>query len=98
MYVIVWEYIVQPENKEQFEFEYGSKGSWASLFGQWEDYRGSVLLKSKGEEYAYLLIDHWTDAETYEAFKRRDDKYTLLSKQLEHLSEKEEKIGSYTTV
>lgn len=69
MYAVVWKYRIEPTYRKEFEHEYGSTGSWYSLFRASVHYKGSALHKSDNEPNVYLLIDRWLDKTSYEAFK-----------------------------
>jgi hypothetical protein len=46
MYVILWEFVVQPEKVHAFVAAYKSDGAWAQLFAQSDGYLGTALLSS----------------------------------------------------
>lgn len=96
MYSVVWKYQVLKENQEDFEFEYGEVGSWNDLFRNSEDFTGSSLYKSSEIDLTYLLIDNWTDKQSYENFKEKNkSQYERLSLEFERLYKSEEKIGGF---
>ena len=99
MYSIVWKYKVNEENQTEFESEYGYLGTWSKLFMSSDNYKGSFLHKSPDMNLTYLLIDTWTDEQSYEDFKSVNGSiYESLSSGFEKLYEKEEKIGAFNTV
>ncbi|MEZ4811174.1 MAG: hypothetical protein R2819_12510 [Allomuricauda sp.] len=99
VYSVVWSYKIKPENKEKFEIEYGSSGTWSKLFYESENYRGSFLLKSEDESDTYLLVDTWIDKESYENFKKiNQETYNNISSGFEYLYLTEKKIGSFNSV
>lgn len=99
MYCIVWTYKVSEGNKTEFESEYGNHGTWSKLFMNSANYKGSFLHKSLDMAQTYLLIDTWTDEQSYEDFKRANaNAYESLSSRFEGLYETEEKTGTFNTI
>lgn len=98
-YLIVWKYKIKPEYQGKFEFEYGSSGTWNSIFSKSKNYIGSFLHKSETDSDSYLLIDFWTNKEFYENFKESYNlDYHKLSTKFAYLYESEEKIGTFYTI
>lgn len=98
-YSVIWKYKIKPESREKFEFEYGPHGTWFKLFSKSVNYAGSYLHKSEEEKDTYVLIDTWTDKESYENFKKVNaEAYQALSAQFESLYEHEERIGSFNSI
>ena len=99
VYSVVWSYKIKPENKEKFELEYGSNGTWDKLFNESKNYRGSFLLKSENEADTYLLVDTWINKQSYENFKKvNQETYDKISSGFEYLYITEKKIGSFNPV
>lgn len=60
---------------------------------------GSFLNRKEEEDNVYILVDTWTDKESYENFKEKNrETYDRLSAQFENLYEQEEKIGSFDLI
>jgi hypothetical protein len=98
-YSIVWKYIIKPESRDRFEYEYGRSGSWYRLFSESKDYSGSFLHQSEEEKDTYLLVDIWTDQQSYEDFKTiHAHRYNQLSSQFETLYQSEERIGAFSRI
>ncbi len=99
MYSIVWKYKINEESQAEFESEYGKGGTWSKLFMNSDNYSGSFLHKSSDISRTYLLIDTWTDEQSYENFKNANSSvYESLSFEFEKLYETEEKIGAFNTI
>lgn len=99
VYSVIWKYKIRPENKEKFEIEYGSNGTWSRLFNQSENYRVSFLLKNEDDADTYLLVDTWINKQSYEDFiKTNQETYDNISSRFEYLYLSEEKIGSFNSV
>jgi len=97
-YSVIWKYKIKPEGKVRFEHEYGPKGTWFKLFSGSSSYTGSFLNRNE-EDNTYILIDTWTDKNSYEDFKEKNrEVYDRLSVQFENLYEREEKVGSFDLI
>ena len=97
MYTVIWKYKIQAANRKKFEEEYGSNGTWAKFFSDSEKYKGSFLHKSQDETDSYILIDTWTDKNSYEVFiKMNSGIYARLSSDFKTIHEKEERVGSFS--
>lgn len=98
-YSIIWKYRIKPESREVFEHEYGPRGSWYQLFSESKNYTGSFLHRSDERALTYILIDTWTDQQSYEDFKKSHaETYHQLSARFESLYESEERIGAFNRV
>ena len=98
-YSIGWKYKIKPESRDRFEYEYGGSGSWSRLFMESKDYKGSFLHKSEEGKDTYMLVDIWTDRQSYEDFKTIHAlRYNQLSSQFESLYQSEERIGAFSRI
>lgn len=98
-YSIFWEYKIEPENKQKFEYEYGLNGSWNLLFQTSKSYKGSYLYQSEDNPYIYLLIDTWVNKTAYEGFiKKNKNTYERLSIKFEYLYKTEKRIGAFNNL
>lgn len=98
MYVIVWEFVVRPEKVTEFVAAYKSDGAWAKLFAQADGYVGTELLRSTDSDQAatFVTIDRWKTADNFTRFQERfASEYRLLDTQLEGLTSRERKLGSF---
>ena len=99
MHLVVWKYKVNENNQTEFELEYGNLGSWSKLFKSSDNYINSSLYKSSDKNETYLLIDTWTDEQSYENFKNTNESfYECLSSRFENIYETEVKIGIFNTI
>ncbi len=72
MYVIIYQYDVDPANRERFEQEYGPAGGWASLFSRADGYLGSRLYRDVHEAAPrYLVLDRWDSHAAFREFMRQ---------------------------
>ncbi len=97
MYVIVWEFVVRPEKIEAFADAYNSDGAWGKLFAQADGYIGTELLRSTGSGAAtFVTIDRWKTAGDFTRFQEHfGNEYRLLDTQLEGLTLRERKLGTF---
>lgn len=98
MYVIVWEFVVQPEKSDAFVAAYKSDGAWAQLFARADGYIGTELLLTteRDQGMTYVTIDRWQHAEDFTRFQEQfGDEYKALDTELEGLTESERKLGTF---
>ena len=96
MIQIVWEFIVHPEHLEAFEAHYNPEGTWAKLFQQSPDFKGTVLLRDIKQTNRFVTIDTWTSRESFEAFKTQErEAYTQLDAQCEAWTLSEKFLGLF---
>lgn len=98
MYVIVWEFLVQPAKVGEFVAAYKFDGAWAKLFAKADGYIGTELLRSteNGQGTTFVTIDRWKTAEDFTRFQQRfGAEYRLLDTQLEGLTLSERKLGTF---
>ena len=99
MYIIIWEYHVQPGRQTEFERAYSSTGTWAELFKRDTAYLGTELLRSEERPEIYITIDKWDSQAAYERFLqtwRRE--YDALNEQCNTLANHEHRIGSFRQI
>jgi heme-degrading monooxygenase HmoA len=93
---IVWEFRVRAGMEREFERRYSSSGDWARLFAKADGYQGSTLRRDAEDRRRYLVIDVWSDAASFAAFKQEHaDAYAALDKECEALTESEARIGTF---
>ena len=96
MYIIIWEYQVAPEKKNEFEKNYKADGVWAQLFKRENGYLGTELIHSTEHPAQYLTIDRWDTKENYEAFLSQwNDEYKKLDLMCDGLTEHESCLGRF---
>jgi len=66
MYIIIWQYTVNPSQRESFLKHYHAEGIWAHFFQASADYFGTELLEY--EENEFITLDKWMDKDCYEQF------------------------------
>ena len=96
MYVIIWEFIVQPERVTDFVAAYKSDGVWARLFAQADGYLETELFCASADATCFLTIDRWKSADDFTRFQERfSAEYRRLDTQLEGLTVSERKLGTF---
>jgi heme-degrading monooxygenase HmoA len=97
MFVVVWQFEIAEEKVAAFEAAYGSEGTWAKLFSNSPDYKGTELLRDAYVPGAYLTIDRWASEEAFRAFRKNHDAdYETLDRACDDLTSRETRIGAYT--
>jgi hypothetical protein len=99
MIEIVWEFEVAEENWAEFERHYGPNGTWAVLFRHSAEYGGTTLLRELGNVGVFVTVDRWKSREGFEEFQRRyGEQYRRTDEELERLTMKERRLGTYVEV
>lgn len=95
-YVVIWEFLIDPNAQAEFERIYGDTGDWAALFQQSENYRGTKLIRDLNRRERYLTLDHWTSKDEYEKFKGiHKSAYEEIDRRCESLTRHESLIGEF---
>jgi len=98
MYIIIWEYHIEPESRAEFVKTYSPHGDWAELFKKGGGYAGTELLQDESNPQRYLTIDRWESMEEYETFLSQwEEEYKALDAQCEGLTESESLLGKWET-
>ena len=96
MFIMVWEFIVRAEHRDEFESVYGSDGEWARLFAESEGYRQTQLLRDLSDPLRYVTLDIWASREAHDSFRQAHAKeYKALDIRCERLTEQENKLGEF---
>ena len=96
MYVVLWSFLVAPDNRTAFEQAYGPHGTWVNLFRKGNGYRGTELLF---DGTRYMTIDRWDTEAAYRQFRSDfDAEYQKLDRGFEGLTQEERSLGSFTTL
>lgn len=98
MFVLVWEFEVEPGREPEFERAYGPAGDWVHFFSTGAGYVGTDLLRGS-EPGRYLTIDRWNTPEAYAAFRSaRLADYEALDGSFTPLTVNERSLGSFEVV
>lgn len=97
MHIIIWEYVVKPEMRSEFQRFYLSDGTWTELFKKNAGYLGTELLHDTINPYRFITIDRWASEEAYRSFhKSYRNEYQDLDKECESLTESESLVGNFS--
>ena len=95
MFVVIWEYEVQPGAESAFERLYGREGGWVALFREFPGYLGTELLRDT-QPGRYLSLDRWQSEAHYDAFQEAaKPRYAELDAEGDALTVAERRIGRY---
>ena len=96
MYTILWEFLVPPHRRADFEQAYAADGPWAELFGRADGFAGCQLLTCTEQDGRYLTVDRWRSGGDHAAFQREfGTEYAALDARLEGLADVENRIGAF---
>lgn len=95
-YVIVWEFVVRQDSREDFEEKYGPEGSWARFFQGSKSYIRTELVKDVADRLRYLTLDYWQTEEEFSRFREENlAEYERLDKEFAGLTESETRLGAF---
>ena len=96
MYTILWEFLVPPPRRAEFERAYAADGLWAQLFARAEGFVGVELLRCTEQDGRYLTVDRWRSQADLRAFQRdHGTEYATLDRRLEGIAAIENRIGAF---
>jgi len=96
MYVILWEFVVDPARIPDFVSAYKADGDWAKLFSLEPGFQSTELLASTTHPGTFITIDRWNAIDDYESFQQHlGQQYKALDAQLAGLTLRETKLGTY---
>ncbi len=99
MLVIVWEYVVRPEQLAEFESLYRPHGPWVELFQHSPGFVSTTLMRDVHDPLRFMITDRWQDEASYETFKREfAGPYQELSERGERTHRAEHLIGRFDFV
>jgi hypothetical protein len=97
-YLVIWEFDVAVERRDEFESAYGPRGPWRDLFAPADGYLGTELVRAPSGS-RYLTLDRWDQRVSYDTFmSSRADDYRVLDVRLEGIAQTERRIGDFDTV
>ena len=65
VFVIVWEFTVNPASVADFERAYQPEGDWARLFRRCEGYVATELLRDAEQPNRFVTLDYWRLPDQY---------------------------------
>jgi heme-degrading monooxygenase HmoA len=95
-YAYLWEFLVEPGRRAQFEQRYGPRGAWVRLFRQAPGYLGTWLLRDAADPRRFITVDRWESAAAYQSFRSALARpYAELDAHCAGLTVKETWLGSF---
>lgn len=95
-YTYLWEFLVEPEQIEEFERHYGPDGTWAALLRQSPGYIETLLLRDLENSLRFITIDRWESADAYQSFRSSVScQYAELDERCQYLTTRETSLGHY---
>jgi heme-degrading monooxygenase HmoA len=96
IHTTIWEFLVEPDQVNEFQRHYGPQGSWAELFARGEGYLQTLLLQDATDPRRFVTIDRWASAADYRAFRSRfAQQYSELDIRCERLTVHETPVGNF---
>src|SRR5262249_7379453 len=98
-YLLVWQFTIKGEFRQQFETVYGPDGEWAALFRQDGNYRGTDLVRDAKDQNRYITLDYWTTRSAYLEFRsQHKEAYRQVDQTCEQMTEEEIELGAFERV
>jgi hypothetical protein len=98
MFIIIWQYTINPQHLKSFTEYYHSSGNWVKFFQQSPYYFETEFFSGENENQ-FLTIDKWMDEKTYEQFLTENKKeYQKIDKLCEGFTVEESLIGKYLKI
>jgi heme-degrading monooxygenase HmoA len=96
MYTCLWEFVVGPGARAEFERHYGAEGTWVRLFRRSPGFVETRLLIDRSNAGRYVTIDRWKSEEDYRAFRESfSAEYTKLDAECGALTRAETSLGAF---
>jgi heme-degrading monooxygenase HmoA len=96
-FTYLWEFHVAPSAQAQFEFEYGARGSWVSLFRMAPGYIETILLLDNADPLRYGTVDRWESEDAHNAFRSAHLKqYQEIDRRRQGYTTSERALGEFT--
>jgi len=98
-FTYIWEFQVAPSAQAQFEFEYGPRGSWVTLFRKAPGYIETLLLRDNAGPLRYITVDRWETQEAHDVFRSTNLlRYQEIDRLCQGYTTQERLIGEFTDV
>jgi heme-degrading monooxygenase HmoA len=96
-FTYLWEFRVAPSALAQFEFEYGQRGSWVSLFRTAPGYIETILLHDNADPLRYVTVDRWESEDAHNAFRSAHLKqYQEIDRRCQGYTTSERELGEFS--
>jgi heme-degrading monooxygenase HmoA len=98
-FTYLWEFRVAPSAQAQFEFEYGSRGSWVALFREAPGFIETLLLHDNADPLRYVTVDRWESEHVHNAFRSAHLKqYEEIGRRCQEYTTSEQPLGEFREV
>jgi quinol monooxygenase YgiN len=96
VHTTLWEFIVEPDQVDEFQRHYGPHGTWAKLFARADGYLQTLLLHDSADPRRFLTIDRWASTADYRAFRSQFSRdYSELDSRCARLTVHETLVGNF---
>lgn len=96
MFIILWQYTVNPQRRNEFIEYYHATGKWTTFFSQATEYIGTDFFQTEEDQNQFVTIDKWMSKESYEQFLNdHQQAYQDLDKHCEGLTIQENLVGKF---
>jgi heme-degrading monooxygenase HmoA len=96
VYVVMWEFVVKPDQVAAFERAYAPDGDWAHLFAPNPGFLAIQLLRDADAPGRYVTIDTWRTAQDHgRAMAAFAAAYQELDGRCAGFSVSERRLGSF---
>lgn len=98
MFVIIWEFTVQPAHADDFARAYGPDGEWSRLFRQCNGYVATELLHDAEQPERCVTLDYWRLPDNYvAAMARIATEYQALDARCAAWTSSERSLGNFVS-
>jgi heme-degrading monooxygenase HmoA len=96
-FTYLWEFRVAASAQAQFEFEYGPRGSWVTLFRTARGYIETILLHDNADPLRYVTVDRWESEDAHNAFRSAHLKqYEEIDRRCQRYTTSEQPLGEFS--
>ena len=99
MYLILWEFTVAPEHRDEFVRRYACDGDWHQLFARSVEWQGCYLVTDENDPGHFYTVDRWASPGAWERFKAiHSADYAALDRKCEGLTLTEKRVTAGVSV
>ena len=98
-FAYIWQYIIEPNRRDEFLAAYGPGGEWVRIFSRDPSYIGTVLHSDVDDVNRYVTIDYWKSKADRDSFRQKYSiEFAELDERCEAFTRKEEFLGDFSEV
>jgi hypothetical protein len=99
LYVRIWEFVIKPEFRAEFENFYGPGGEWVLLFRRSKAFLRTEFFRDRQSENRYVTIDYFSSKAGFDDFLREfRQEYEALDRRCDGVIGSEKEIGAFTAL